>query len=119
HACEERGVVERRCNLADASADRLLEPTVEDLWRGDEPALGRPLAERLVERERLARFYDRPVEHLRRSLDVRDARLATRVVGRELRDALADVELLGVLSRQGGRRGCEPREMGRGRQAPD
>jgi hypothetical protein len=51
HAREERGVVERRGDLADASADGVLEPPVEDLRRGDEPALDGPLAERVVERE--------------------------------------------------------------------
>ncbi len=53
---EERRVVEGGRHLADAAPDRILEPAAcGDHRRGDEPALGRPWAERLVEREPLTR----------------------------------------------------------------
>ena len=55
HACEERGVVERRRDLGDAAADRVLEAPIEDLRRGDEALLDGALAERPVQREGLAR----------------------------------------------------------------
>ena len=103
HAGEEGGVVQGRRDLADAPSDRVLQPSGEDLRRGDEAVLDRALAERLVQREGRARLHDRPVEQLGRPLDVGHARLAALVVGRELRDELLDLERLGLLRRERGR----------------
>ena len=93
-AGEEGGVEERRRDLADPAADGVLEPSAVDLGRRDEPVRLGALAERLVEREPRSRLEDRPVEELGGALDVRHTRLAAGVVGRELRDALADSEAL-------------------------
>ena len=113
HAGEEGGVVQGRRDLADAPSDRVLQPSGEDLRRGDEAVLDRALAERLVQRERRARPHDRPVEQLGRPLDVGHARLAALVVGRELRDQLLDLERLGLLRRERGRRLHELRPVHR------
>jgi hypothetical protein len=113
HAGEERGVVERRRDLRDAAAHGILETPVEDLRSRDESLLDGALAERLVQRKCLPGEDHRPVEQLGGTLDVRDPRLAARVVRGELRDELPDVELLGLFGREGRRGLPEPREMGR------
>ena len=94
---EERRVEQRRRDLADPSPDGVLEPAVEDLRRGDEPLLFRALAEGSVERELLPGEDDRPIEQLGGPLDVRHARRAAGVVGREFGHELANPKLLGGL----------------------
>ncbi len=111
HPAEEGGVVHRRRDLADAAADRVLEPTVEDLRRGEEPAGLRPLSHHLVEVERLAREDDRPVDDVGSAVDVVHARRAARVVRRELGDLLLDAERPGPLRGECGLRDPEPGEM--------
>ncbi len=70
-AREEGGVEEGGGELADATAHRLLEAAVLDDAAGDEPLILGPLADVVVERERLARQDERAVHQLGHAPDVR------------------------------------------------
>ena len=119
---ELEGVVEeRRRRLADAAADRREEERADDHLALAEAALGRPRADRLVERERLAGADDRSVDVVRHQLDVVDpVRRGRAHVRRERGDPLPDAELLRLARREVGtdllqaQRGAAERRCRRG-----
>jgi hypothetical protein len=75
-ACEEGGVVERRCDLTDASADGVDESATGNHRRGYEASCTRSRPECLVHREPRAGSDDGAVEEFRGATDVDHAGLA-------------------------------------------
>ena len=91
-ACEERGVEEGGCVLADPTADRGVEHAVHDHPCVDEAIGAGSSPDIVVDRELPAGFDDRTSGEFGDSLNVDDTGLAGDIVRGELADEFLDLE---------------------------
>ena len=96
-ATPEHGVVEGGCELADTTADGVLELAGHNGPCRHESVLLGSLAHKSVDGEGLSGEDNRPIHDRRDPLDIGDAVLTTRVIGGELGNEVVDLETLQIL----------------------
>ena len=96
-ACEEAGIKDRCCILADAAADAVDEVTVDDRSSRNETVCRGAWADKLVYREGLSGFNNYALGEFGDALNIDVAALSGGVAGGERGDEFGDTQALGPL----------------------